>query len=237
MNEAQDSVPDHISQSDPSVPTGHIVGSALEDGREAGDTRVELQNRIVAYLRAADRFQVPRRQDVEWRSAALQARDDLRDIEREFREATPPGEEGPNPPIGPGQTFADWTRPANTMRWIKELESTMTDGATRNDYRLIAEVNGVPVLVERPSGDYEAPQGLEGIVAYLEAPGGLHGPRGREGRVEIDRQFARRLLALLSGYRSHLKEQKERAHLSERREHVPEGRNLPDAIDKLRGLL
>lgn len=57
-----------------------------------------------------------------WRSAALQARDDLRAIEEAFAEATPVGEDGPNPPIGPGQTFAVWTSPALTMRSIDEME-------------------------------------------------------------------------------------------------------------------
>lgn len=58
-----------------------------------------------------------------WRRAALQARDDLRDIEDAFARATPPGEDGPNPPIGPGHRFAEWTAPANTMRWIDRLEA------------------------------------------------------------------------------------------------------------------
>lgn len=57
-----------------------------------------------------------------WRAAAIQAKDDLRAIEAAFREATPVGEDDPNPPIGPGHVFAQWTSPANTMRWIEEME-------------------------------------------------------------------------------------------------------------------
>lgn len=58
-----------------------------------------------------------------WRDAALQARDDLRRIEEEFSEATPSGEDGPDPPIGPGQVWATWARPANTIRWIARMEA------------------------------------------------------------------------------------------------------------------
>lgn len=49
-----------------------------------------------------------------------------------------------------------------------------------------------------------------------------------EDGVLLDRAFARRLLALLSGYRN---------HLNEYRRYCPEGRNLPDAIDRLRSRL
>lgn len=64
--------------------------------------------------------ETPTRED--WKRAALQARDDLKGIEREFAKSTPPGEDGPNPPLGPGSSFAVWTSPANTMRWIDRLE-------------------------------------------------------------------------------------------------------------------
>lgn len=58
-----------------------------------------------------------------WRAAAIQAKNDLRAIEEAFRIATPIGEDGPNPPLGPGCVFADWTSPANTMRWVEEMET------------------------------------------------------------------------------------------------------------------
>lgn len=49
-------VPEHIHETPPGVHTDWIIGSALEDGREAGDTRAELQRRIAAYLEAARRL-------------------------------------------------------------------------------------------------------------------------------------------------------------------------------------
>jgi hypothetical protein len=64
-----------------------------------------------------------------WRDAAIQAKNDLRAIEEAFRASTPIGEDGPNPPIGPGCTFAEWTSPANTMRWIESLEAGTADTA------------------------------------------------------------------------------------------------------------
>lgn len=50
-----------------------------------------------------------------WREAALQAAHDLHEIEDAFALG--------EPPIGPGQRFAEWTCPANTMRWIARLTS------------------------------------------------------------------------------------------------------------------
>lgn len=54
--EAVGQVPEYVHDIEADVATSHIVGSALEDGREAGDSRPELQKRITAYLRATGRL-------------------------------------------------------------------------------------------------------------------------------------------------------------------------------------
>ena len=70
----------------------------------------------------------------EWRDAAIQAKNDLRAIEAAFRDAKSYEEM----PIGPGTVFANWTSPANTMRWIEKMEADeaaapVTEGETTDE--------------------------------------------------------------------------------------------------------
>lgn len=59
----------------------------------------------------------------EWKRAAIQARNDLQAISDEFEKAT----EWKECPIGPGTRWAKWCSPANTIRWIGELEAKHAD--------------------------------------------------------------------------------------------------------------
>lgn len=87
-----------------------LIAGRSASFKEAGDV---LTVAVLELARSALTRVVEERDD--WRAAAIQAKDDLRGIEQEFAEG--------RPPIGPGHVFAEWTSPANTMRWIERMEA------------------------------------------------------------------------------------------------------------------
>lgn len=110
-------------------PEGGFSGSG-----EAEDERHRAWMRL---LKLAKEFRDPvgpdgRTEGERWKAAAIQAKDDLRAVEAGFRDSTPIGEDGPNPPLGPGCVFAQWSSPAVTMRWIEGMQhGEVTDEARR----------------------------------------------------------------------------------------------------------